>query len=149
MTDNRTTELLDRLRNVGNLHEFAELFGFDWHDDSDWTWHDVAVKMADELEQAIAATLGNRPTKSGRGYYTDRDGEGTHIMCDDCGGYIGTAEEIAATLVSGTCKNIAPEYLDFLCSECGFVHYHSDENDSGDGNDWAFCPRCGKKVVKR
>lgn len=57
MTDNRTTELLDGLRNVGNLHEFAELFGFDWHDDSDWTWHDVAVKMADELEQAIAATL--------------------------------------------------------------------------------------------
>lgn len=59
MTDNRTTELLDGLRNVGNLHEFAELFGFDWRDDSDWTWHDVAVKMADELEQAIAATLGS------------------------------------------------------------------------------------------
>lgn len=59
MTDNRTTELLDGLRNVGNLHEFAELFGFDWHDESDWTWHDVAVKMADELEQAIAATLGS------------------------------------------------------------------------------------------
>ena len=57
MTDNRTTELLDGLRNVGNLHEFAELFGFNWHDESDWTWHDVAVKMADELEQAIAATL--------------------------------------------------------------------------------------------
>lgn len=57
MTDNRTTELLDGLRNVGNLHEFAELFGFDWHDESDWTWHDVAVKMADDFEQAIAATL--------------------------------------------------------------------------------------------
>lgn len=59
MSDNRTTELLDGLRNVGNLHEFAELFGFDWHDESDWTWHDVAVKIADELEQAIAATLGS------------------------------------------------------------------------------------------
>lgn len=59
MTDNRTTDLLDGLRNVGNLHEFAELFGFDWHDDSDWTWHDVAVKMADDFEQAIAATLGS------------------------------------------------------------------------------------------
>ena len=58
MTDNRTIELLDGLRSVGNLHEFAELFGFNWEDDSDWTWHDVAVKMADELEQAIAATLG-------------------------------------------------------------------------------------------
>lgn len=59
MTDNRTTELLDGLRNVGNLHEFAELFDFDWHDESDWTWHDVAVKMADDFEQAIAATLGS------------------------------------------------------------------------------------------
>lgn len=64
MSDNRTTELMDGLRNVGNLHEFAELFGFDWHDDSDWTWHDVAVKMADELEQAIAATLGSEREKA-------------------------------------------------------------------------------------
>lgn len=64
MNDNRTTELLDGLRNVGNLHEFAELFGFNWHDDSDWTWHDVAVKMADDLEQAIAATLGSEPPRT-------------------------------------------------------------------------------------
>lgn len=42
---------LEALRNVGNLHEFAVLFGFDWEDpDWDWTWHDVAVKMADEIE---------------------------------------------------------------------------------------------------
>lgn len=46
-------------------------------------------------EQAIAATLGKQ------GYYTDRDDEGTHIMCDRCGEYIGTAEEIAATLGGG------------------------------------------------
>ena len=49
MTDNRTTELLDGLRNVGNLHEFAELFGFDWTDESDWDWHDVACAMADAM----------------------------------------------------------------------------------------------------
>lgn len=48
-----------------------------------------------------AAALGNRPTKSGRGYYTDRDDEGTHIMCDSCGEYIGTAEDIAAKLGNG------------------------------------------------
>lgn len=59
MSDNRMTELLDGLRNVGNLHEFAELFGFDWYGDDDWTWHDVAVKMADDFEQAIAETLGS------------------------------------------------------------------------------------------
>ena len=69
MTDNRTTEL-----------------------------HAICDEIQAEHEQAIAATLGNRPAKSGRGYYTDRDDEGTHIMCYDCGGYIGTAEEIAATL---------------------------------------------------
>lgn len=57
-------------------------------------------------------------------------------------------QAIAATLGSGTCENNAPEYLDFLCSECGFVHYHSDENDTGDGNNWRFCPNCGR-VIKR
>lgn len=57
------------------------------------------------------------------------------------------ADELNAMLGSGTCENIAPEYLDFLCSKCGFVHYHSDENDSGDENEWAFCPNCCAKVV--
>ena len=47
------TELLNGLRNVGNLVEFAELFGFNWSIDGDWTWHDVSVKMADVLEQII------------------------------------------------------------------------------------------------
>lgn len=52
-----------------------------------------------------------------------------------------------ATLGTWTCHNVAPTYLDFLCSECGFVHYYSDENDTGDGNEWHFCPNCGRKVV--
>lgn len=46
-----------------------------------------------------------------------------------------------------TCRNTAPVYLDFLCSECGCVHYHSDENDSGDGNEWNYCPNCGARVL--
>ena len=56
-------------------------------------------------------------------------------------------DEREATLGRGTCHNAAPSYLDFLCSECGFVHYHSDENDSGDGNEWHYCPSCGAEVV--
>ena len=44
------------------------------------------------------------------------------------------------------CHNVAPDYLDFLCDSCGFVHYHSDENDDGDGNGWLYCPNCGRKV---
>ena len=46
-----------------------------------------------------------------------------------------------------TCMNTAPVYLDFLCSECGFVHYHSDANDMDGGNEWNYCPNCGAKVV--
>lgn len=46
-----------------------------------------------------------------------------------------------------TCKNNAPVYLDFLCSECGFVHYHSEANDTGEGNEWNYCPNCGAKIV--
>lgn len=62
-------------------------------------------------EQVITATLGDRPTKSGRGYYTDRDDEGTHIMCDSCGEYIGTAEEIAAMLGSKACHIDEPDTI--------------------------------------
>ena len=56
-------------------------------------------------------------------------------------------QAVEATLGRGTCHNAARSYLDFLCSECGFVHYHSDENDSGDGNEWHYCPSCGAEVV--
>ena len=55
-------------------------------------------------------------------------------------------QAIAATMGRGTCKNIAPGYLDFLCSECGFVHYIDDNNCTGDGNEWKYCPNCGKVV---
>lgn len=57
------------------------------------------------------------------------------------------AQAIEATLGPGTCRNNAPTCLDFLCSECGFVHYHSDANDTKDGNGWGYCPNCGAKVV--
>ena len=51
-------------------------------------------------------------------------------------------------MLTETCHNAAPVYLDFLCSECGFVHYHSDENDDENGNRWFYCPNCGRKVVE-
>ena len=76
------------------------------------------------------------------------------VHCNVCDAHSGDvvdteAEAIAAwnSRAERTCENIAPDYLDFLCSKCGFVHYHSDENDTDDGNDWNYCPNCGAKVV--
>ena len=44
------TDLARRLREVTGLHAFSELFGFNWEDESDWTWHDVACAMADAVD---------------------------------------------------------------------------------------------------
>lgn len=40
----------EKLRLVHGLHYHAEIFGFNWDDGSDWTWHDVACKIADEVD---------------------------------------------------------------------------------------------------
>lgn len=61
--------------------------------------------------------------------------------------YKAIADELNSR-VERTCKNEAPRYLDFLCSECGFVHYIDDSNCTGDGNEWNYCPNCGARVIK-
>lgn len=40
----------EKLRLVQGLHSHAEMFGFHWDDGSDWTWHDVTCKIADEVD---------------------------------------------------------------------------------------------------
>lgn len=40
----------EKLRLVQGLYSHAEMFGFHWDDGSDWTWHDVACKIADEVD---------------------------------------------------------------------------------------------------
>lgn len=40
----------EKLRLVQGMHSHAEIFGFKWDDDSDWTWRDVACKIADEVD---------------------------------------------------------------------------------------------------
>ena len=154
MTDNRTTELLDGLRNVGNLHGFAELFGFDWHDESDWTWHDVAVKMADELEQAIAATLGNGTLTAEQVREAIERRSAWVIGNNRCfhdGAYEEIADELNAKLGSGTCEFSQTTDNPPTCSNCGWQADTYDCNwlDGGEFEyDGLFCKQCGAKVRK-
>lgn len=74
------TDLAKRLREVTGLHSFAELFGFSWEDDSDWTWHDVACAMADAVD---AATVGaGTCTMKPDGYLDEQYGI---YECSNCG----------------------------------------------------------------
>ena len=51
-TDTERREVATRLRKVIGLTEFAEAFGFNWTDDSDWGWKDVSNLVADLIEPA-------------------------------------------------------------------------------------------------
>ena len=48
-----------------------------------------------------------------------------------------------------TCHNSAPHYLRFHCSECHYVIYHDDANETGEPEEDGinFCPNCGARVV--
>lgn len=49
----------------------------------------------------------------------------------------------------GTCRNDAPGYLRFVCSECRHVIYHDDANEVGDKDhdNPNYCQNCGARVV--
>ena len=89
------------------------------------------------------------------GYEANLDGNGTlhYVKCARCGsvGVRSIDEDVAIdawnTRAERMCENNAPDYLDFLCSECGFVHYHSEANDTGEGNEWNYCPNCGSRII--
>jgi hypothetical protein len=91
-TVGNSTDLASRLRKVTGLRSFAELFGFSWEDESDWSWHDVACAMAD----AIDATAGVGTCEGDIG--TDHfECELTTFECRGCGW-------------SGVVDNIRPGY---------------------------------------
>jgi ribosomal protein S27AE len=48
-----------------------------------------------------------------------------------------------------TCHNSAPHYLRFRCSECHYVIYHDDANETGEPKEDGieFCPHCGARVI--
>lgn len=49
ITNEERREIAARLREC-NLFTMAEIFGFNWEDDSKWRWHDVGAKIADLIE---------------------------------------------------------------------------------------------------
>ena len=122
------------------------MFGSVWAmDNDDGYLHMSGLNHCDFTpEQAIAATLGSVDKGIPQGADGNLDQSQVEWLRYMPDGWDGTPP----TLGNGECENVAPDYLDFLCSACGFVHYHNDENDTGDGNDWAFCPRCGKAVKR-
>ena len=50
INDDDRRELAARLRKAIGLHEFAEVLGFNWTDESDWVWNDVSKLVADLVE---------------------------------------------------------------------------------------------------
>jgi hypothetical protein len=115
----------------------------DWHIKASWDglrkfWcielTEEGVKLRDATHGTLTAEQVEKATYA----------HSIHADCADAD-WQAIADELNE-LGSGTCENVAPSYLDFLCSSCGFVHYHSDANDSGDGNKWSYCPNCGKVV---
>ena len=54
-----------------------------------------------------------------------------------------------ATVHERTCHDIAPRYLRFLCTDCHYVIYHDDANETGEPDEdrIKFCPNCGAMVI--
>lgn len=159
---NRLADLSKQLRKVYGLHAFAELFGFDWKDDSDWTWHDVACAMADAID---AATVGIKLSCASCPEMDNPDSYIIHLQRA-----LDYADK-AATVGAGTCKNIAELNEEgmagyfFVCSECGLaVHVDNCINETNypekrqDGSidlqtfnsngryEFERCPRCGRRI---
>ena len=120
--------------------------------------------------QAIADEL-NAELVSEKPYYTDRDDNGNHITCAQCGEYLGTAEEFAA--MAGEKRCFATDYTHERCkysvdrgwvedAELGSGTCKASKPNCSDffnlcsecGEQWSqvsapkFCPNCGKAVER-
>ena len=103
-TDDERREVAVRLRKAIGLHEFAEVLGFNWTDDSDWFWKDVSNLVADLIEP--------EPERTCR----DNDHMQDAIKCSECGEI--TLDTLYWVESSGglmTVKGHSPRF----CSNCG------------------------------
>lgn len=91
VNDDDRRDVAARLRKAIGLHEFAEVLGFNWTDDSDWAWKDVSNLVADLIEPSKPeGTCGNC-----RHFIKDR-----FMPCDAARGY--TEADVSA------CEDFSP-----------------------------------------
>lgn len=83
ISDEERREVAARLRKAIGLHEFAEVLGFDWTDDSDWGWGDVSNLVADLIEPEPERTC--RMVRTGEPSPT---GVPRERRCSLCGGML-------------------------------------------------------------
>ena len=136
------------------------LFRFDYCDRCDDYLHTIAITGAcisaysDYLtpEQAIAATLGGGTLTAEqvqKVIYKHGINDG-FVYSVLRGSFQAIADELNATLGSGTCENIAQYPLvNFECSECGCTVEGGDELGADiQHGEWNHCPNCGKAVKR-
>ena len=148
MTDNRTTELREKLTEHGVDYEVKDLSNIKFFHDTRWNANGVhwcytefvgattCLTMCNEWkdctpEQAIAATLGKQTWRNSYDWQA-------------------IADEVSAELESGTCEWLYPQgpsgWLGFAeCSKCGYRVYEG----TIDEREWTCCPHCGAKAVER
>lgn len=51
--ENQLHALCDQLRSVRGLTDLSKLFGYEMSSNEIWTWHDVAVSIADRIENCV------------------------------------------------------------------------------------------------
>lgn len=163
MTDNRTTELRERLDELGIEHADASYKRHMpitvWTADGATLCYVEGFESTDlhidnaTPEQSIAATLGSgrltaeQVCESAHGHYElrmvrDVDGLDVPQVVFD---WRAIADELNAKLGSGTCENDWAEFGKFKCSECG-LQVDSISTGTTMPVPITFCPRCGKKV---
>lgn len=90
-------------------------------------------------------------------YFNDENGDAWLGFLGACEQDITPEQAIAATLGSGTCKDVCSSVSEFTCSACGFECDLTSWISLFDGDDGRhrhhhhgtphYCPNCGRKVV--
>lgn len=149
MSDNRTTELLRELRRMLEKCRRTEEAGFDTY----WITAVALDTSLDELEQAIAATLGSGTltAEQVRDAVLENFEEAHETRYDHWKpskfDWQAIADELNATLGSGECEiyRVGNTQDVRKCSACGKLMHFNHPLDRDCLN---YCPNCGKAVKR-